>query len=247
MEERDTRSNTAWNWLVVYTTTDEWTARLMKAALAGERIRCKLVMSQRGDYLVTVPDIREIEALEVVSRVEIALSEYALERAMEESGRLDELSKFTRAPDEEEGSYIPKAAPAAVEKMVIASREGVGEIVHYIDHGYELRVGPEPYYMVEEARWGEFTDFSAQRHEFSILLRTEYPKLYEWLKRNKMMGEFIRLVESTYRDVPPPRIRRERRSSSSPQHRRKILIWSLTAAGMVLLMAVIALILALLD
>ncbi|HEX30218.1 TPA: hypothetical protein ENG04_09080 [Candidatus Poribacteria bacterium] len=244
MEGRDTRADIGWNWMVVYTTRDEWTARLMKAALAGERIRCKLIMSQRGDYLVTVPDIREIEALEVVSRVEMAISEYALERAMEESGRLEEISRFTRSPEPEE-TYIPKAAPAAVEKMVIASREGVGEIVHYMDHGYELRVGPEPYYMVEESRWGEFTDFSAQRHEFSILLRTEYPNLYRWLKQNKMMGEFIRLVESTYRDVPPPR-RRERRETS-PEHRRKIIIWTLSAAGAILIMAIIALVVLFLD
>ena len=36
------------------------------------------------------------------------------------------------------------------------------------------------------------------------------PELHAWLKHGKLMAEFIRLVESTYRDVPPPRGQRGR-------------------------------------
>ena len=57
--------------------------------------------------------------------------------------------------------------------------------------------------MVEEDRWEEFTDFSAQRQEFSILIRHEYPNLSQWLRREKLFAEFTYLVEATYRDVPP--------------------------------------------
>ena len=217
-----------WSWIVIYTTSDEWMARLIKAAMAAQGIRCKLDRSRRGDYIVSVPDVKELDALEVLNRVEMAISEHAMERLLEREGRSEEMRGFVRER-REEPSPIPRAVPTAVEKVVIASREGVGEIVHYIDRGYELRVGPEPYYMVEEARWAEFTDFSAQRHEFLILLRTEYPRLYKWLKQNKLMGEFIRLVESTYRDVPPPRPRRE----SNLTLKQKLIIWAVVIAGAV--------------
>ena len=66
-------------------------------------------------------------------------------------------------------------------------------------------MGEAPYYMVEEDRWEEFTDFSAQRQEFSILIRHEYPNLSLWLRREKLFAEFTHLVEATYRDVPPAR------------------------------------------
>ena len=120
---------------------------------------------------------------------------------------------FPQVIDEEDS--LPKVTAADLEEVSVAEREGIGEIIHCIGRGYELHVGPEPYSMVEEHRWEEFTDLSAQRHEFSILLKHEYPELLAWLKHEKLMAEFIRLVESTYRDVPPPRGQRGRQPNQS--------------------------------
>lgn len=185
------------NWVEIYRTVDEWEVKLIQATLANQHIRCRPIHVQGAqEVMVLVPPEDEVEALEIASRIGLAIA-------------VDEASdgQPSRAETAVEGSDLPSATPAAAEVMLIAEREGIGAIVHYIGRGYELQVGPEPYGMVEEERWEEFTDFSAQRQEFSILLKHEYPTLFQWLKQDKLMAEFIRLVESTYREVPPPRPR----------------------------------------
>ena len=209
----NTQHNPA-DWVIVYTTQDEWEARLVRAALLSAGIRCEMQLSSAIDsiIMITVRRERELEALEVVNRVTWAVPD-------EGSAWMDESTEEEQSVNEpmptEQQEYppdsLPTTAPSTEQPTLIASREGVGEIVHVLGGGYELRVGPEPYYLVEESRWEEFTDFSAQRQEFAILLKGEYPKLFKWLKEEKLMAEFIKLVESTYREVPPPRLRRRRR------------------------------------
>ncbi len=197
------------DWVEIYRTADEWEVRLIQATLGNQQIRCRPVHHQRQHQtiLFVSPD-DQVEALEIVSQIGLAIanSQHVIHQ--------DEREQQPRTHSAVEESELPKATPTAVEEMVIAEREGIGNIVHYINRGYELQVGPEPYGIVEEDRWEEFTDFSAQRQEFSILLKHEYPTLFQWLKQKKLMAEFIRLVESTYRDVPPPRLQRNRRQSS---------------------------------
>ena len=36
-----------------------------------------------------------------------------------------------------------------------------------------------------------------------ILLRHEYPELFEWIQEEKLLAEFIRLIEMTYQDGAP--------------------------------------------
>jgi hypothetical protein len=191
------------DWVEIYRTADEWEVRLVQATLGNQQIRCRPVPDRETGQtrLLVAPD-DEIEAREIVSRIGLAITEsqYTTRPEAQEERR--------HATDEE--VPLPRATPTALEELVIAEREGIGRIVHYFEQGYELQVGPEPYGIVEEARWEEFTDFSAQRQEFSILLKHEYPTLFQWLKQKKLMAEFIRLVESTYREVPPPNPRRER-------------------------------------
>ena len=88
-------------------------------------------------------------------------------------------------------------------ELLIAEREGIGSVVYITKQGYELRVGPEPYVIIPESDWEEFTDFSAQRQEFVILLRHEYPDLFEWIQDGKLLAEFIRLIEMTYQEGAP--------------------------------------------
>jgi hypothetical protein len=192
------------NWVEIYRTADEWEVKLVQATLANQHIRCRPIhiREERQVMLLVAPE-DEVEALEIVSRIGLAITV--------DQARNDQTSRAETAVEETE---LPRATPATVENMLIAEREGIGAIVHYIGRGYELQVGPEPYGMVEEDRWEEFTDFSAQRQEFAMLLKHEYPMLFQWLKQRKLMSEFIRLVESTYREVPPPRPREVRQPST---------------------------------
>ena len=201
------------DWVEIYRTTDEWEVKLIQATLGNQQIRCRpdYNRKERQTTLFVAPE-HQIEALELVSRIGLAITDNqnaAQQLEEDEAGR--RTAHRTAAKD----NQIPKATPTALEEITVAEREGIGEIVHYIGQGYELHVGPEPYNIVDEDRWEEFTDFSAQRHEFSILLKHEYPELFQWLKYGKLMGEFIRLVESTYRDVPPPRRRHDRQPAQS--------------------------------
>ena len=201
------------NWVEIYRTTDEWEVKLIQATLGNQQIRCRpdYNRKERQTTLFVAPE-HQVEALELVSRIGLAITDNQdAAQELEE----DEAGRRTAHHPAAEDIKIPKATPTALEKITVAEREGIGAIVHYIGQGYELHVGPEPYNIVDEDRWEEFTDFSAQRHEFSILLKHEHPELFQWLKYEKLMGEFIRLVESTYRDVPPPRRRRDHHVSQS--------------------------------
>jgi len=214
------------DWVIVYATRDEWEARFVRSALLSAGIRCEMQLSRKIDdieaIIITARREKESEALEVVDRVAWAISD-GIAAQSDTEGRnglsntdesLEREQRVNEPAVTEPQEHIPDALPTAAaisQQALIASREGVGEIVHIVGRGYELRVGPQPYYMVEESRWEEFTDFSAQRQEFAILLKGEYPKLFKWLKEEKLMAEFIKLVESTYREVPPPRPRRRKR------------------------------------
>ncbi len=201
-------------WVVAYATPDEWEARLIRTALINAHIQCRLqyrrLPSGQSEYTLVVQGPDQPEAQDLVDHV--------LNVLISQPEPTDPIQPED-IPETIEPAHVtevPRASPTAYESVTIATREGIGEIVHHIGHGFELRVGPRPHYIVEESRWEEFTDFSAQRQEFSILLRAEYANLFQWIKENKMMAEFIRLVESTYRDVPPPRLRRTTKSKPLP-------------------------------
>ena len=205
------------DWVEIYRTPDEWEAKLVQATLGNQRTRCRVEHSRGADgqrqVLLFVAPEDQIEVLEVVSRISLAITSDESERQRQAG-----VGRDRTADDQKSWSEVgpPKATPAAVEQITIAEREGIGKVVHHVGRGYELQAGQEPYYMVEENRWEEFTDFSAQRQEFSILLQHEYPILCQWLKQEKLMVEFIRLVESTYREVPPPRPRKQQQSTIAP-------------------------------
>ncbi len=202
------------NWAEIYRTADEWESNLIQTMLGNEQIRCRPEYTRDADrrrQIILYVDSEDlVDALEIVSRTGLALTneEYEDQHVDGESSvhleRAAETSE--RAPSQE--------APTDGKTVVIAERAGIGRIVHHIGRGYELQVGETPYYMVEEDRWEEFTDFSAQRQEFSILMRHEYPNLSQWLRQDKLFAEFIHLVESTYRDVPPSRPQNQQQTDS---------------------------------
>ena len=202
------------DWVEIYRTGDEWEVKLIEATLQNQQIRCRPDYDRKSrQTTIFVAPEHQVDALELVSRIGLVITEDQNTTPDSDEGETDGNRTFPQVTDEQDN--LPTASAAAFEEVTIAEREGIGEIIHYIGRGYELHVGPEPYSIVEEDRWEEFTDLSAQRHEFSILLKHEYPELLAWLKHEKLMAEFIRLVESTYRDVPPPRGRRDREPNQS--------------------------------
>ena len=193
------------DWVEICRTTDEWESNLIQTMLGNKQIRCRPEYIRNADrqrqIILFVAPEDLVDALEVVSQTGLAITneEYANQHTDGESD--PDLERDARTSE----SDLPQPAPTAGPATIIAEREGIGKIAHHVGRGYELQVGPAPYYMVEEDRWEEFTDFSAQRQEFSILIRHEYPNLSQWLKREKLFAEFTHLVEATYRDVPPAR------------------------------------------
>lgn len=195
------------DWVEIYRTTDEWESNLVQTTLKNQHIQCRPTRERDADgkrqIILSVSRDDQVDALEVVSDINLAI---ANEEHAERETAKDNPRNHSNPPTMNEP---PKAAPTVFEEVTIAEREGIGRIIHYPGRGYELQVGPEPYGVIEESRWDEFIDLSAQRQEFSMLLRHEYFELFQWLKSQKLMAEFIRLVESTYREVPPPRRRNQ--------------------------------------
>ena len=206
------------DWVEIYRTTDEWESNLIQAMLSNEQIRCRPdyirnANRQHQIILSVHPDDR-VDALEIVSKTGLAITNEEYESQHADDERDLHLERAARTSE----SDLPQETPTTGEATIIAEREGIGKIAHHVGRGYELQVGAAPYYMVEEGRWEEFIDFSAQRQEFSILIRHEYPNLSQWLRQENLLPEFIRLVESTYRDVPPSHPHDQQQTESKPNN-----------------------------
>ncbi len=203
------------DWVEIYRTTDEWESNLIQTMLGNKQIRCRPEYIRNADrqrQIILFVDPEDlVDALEIVSQTGLAITNEE-SRSIGTDGESDpNLERDARTSE----SDLPQPTPRAGTATIIAEREGIGKIAHHVGRGYELQVGPVPYYMVEEDRWEEFTDFSAQRQEFSILIRHEYPNLSLWLKREKLFAEFTHLVEATYRDVPPARLENRQQTGSA--------------------------------
>ena len=192
-------SNTP-EWVEIHRTDDEWEVKLIQATLSAQQIRCRPIeLKEENQTALLVAPEHEIEAMELVSRIGVAVTDN--EMAMQSEETAEALKQRDMAAVQEDNSQ--EINPDDSTELRIAEREGVGSVVYVTGQGYELRVGPEPYVTVPESNWEEFTDFSAQRQEFVILLRHEYPDLFEWIQDGKLLAEFIRLIEMTYQEGAP--------------------------------------------
>lgn len=193
------------DWVEIYRTGDEWEVKLIQATLGAQQIRCRPVQvkQERQTALFVAPE-HEVTALELVSRIDVAVANNEVESL---SGEMAEtLKQRDMAAITEEDQLMT----ADSGEMILAQREDIGSVVYVAGQGYELRVGPEPYTTIAENDWEEFTDFSAQRQEFVMLLRHEYSELFEWIQEEKMLAEFVRLIEMTYQDdAPVPVLQRQ--------------------------------------
>lgn len=186
------------NWIEIYRTADEWEVKLILATLAAQQIRCRpiQVKKQRQTALFVDPK-HEVTAMELVSRIDVAIADNEMVMQSKETAEALQQRDMTAVTEEN-----PQLTTESGE-TVLAHREDIGSVVHVDGQGYELRVGPEPYITISDNDWEEFTDFSAQRQEFVMLLRHEYPALYDWIQDEKLLSEFTRLIEMTYQDGSP--------------------------------------------
>ena len=188
-------------WIEIHRTSDEWEVKLIQSTLSAQQIRCRPVKlrEERQTALLVAPE-HEVEAMELVSRIGVAVTDNEMATQSEEAAEALKQRDMTVAQSDTNQQPDPHDST----ELVFAEREGIGSVVYIAGQGYELRVGPEPYVTIPENDWEEFTDFSAQRQEFVILLRHEYPELFEWIQEGKLLAEFIRLIEMTYQEGAPP-------------------------------------------
>ena len=187
-------------WVEIHRTSDEWEAQLVQTTLNAQQIRCRPIelKKERQTVLLVAPE-HEVEAMELVSRIGVAVTDNEMVTQSEEAAEALKQRDMTVVQDDTN----QQTAPEDSSELIMAEREGIGSVVYVAGQGYELRVGTEPYVTVPENDWEEFTDFSAQRQEFVILLRHEYPDLFEWIQEGKLLAEFIRLIEMTYQEGAP--------------------------------------------
>ena len=187
-------------WVEIHRTSDEWEAQLVQTTLNAQQIRCRPIelKEERQTVLLVAPE-HEVEAMELVSRIGVAVTDNEMATQSEEAAKALKQRDMAVVQDDTN----QQTAPEDSSELIMAEREGIGSVVYVAGQGYELRAGPEPYVTVPENDWEEFTDFSAQRQEFVILLRHEYPDLFEWIQEEKLLAEFIRLIEMTYQEGAP--------------------------------------------
>lgn len=188
------------DWIEIHRTDDEWEVKLVQATLSAQQIRCRPIelKEERQTVLLVAPE-HEVTAMELVSRIGVAVTDNEMSSQSEEAAEALKQRDMTVVQDD----TTEAANPGDSSEITMSEREGIGSVVYMAGQGYEIRVGPEPYVTVPEKDWEEFTDFSAQRQEFVILLRHEYPDLYEWIQEGKYLAEFIRLIELTYQEGAP--------------------------------------------
>lgn len=187
-------------WVEIHRTGDEWEANLIQTTLNAQQIQCRPIelKEERQTALLVDPE-HEVAAMELVSRIGVAVTDNEMAAQSEE--RAEALKQRDMAVVQDDATAV--SDPGDASELIMAEREGIGSVVYVAGQGYEIRVGTEPYVTIPESDWEEFTDFSAQRQEFVILLRHEYPDLFEWIQEEKLLAEFIRLIEMTYQEGAP--------------------------------------------
>jgi len=198
---------------IVYSTEDSWEAEVVRSALLSEGIPAT-VKSIKGEerksrqsmVLVATSKVREAEM--VIRRASIVISKK--EDILAEQEEREKLASQATFEEHEvfEEPVVAETVPTG-EPVLLAEKDDVGEIFYYeADDRYELRLDMEFYknsHFMSGEEWEEFTDFSAQRQEFFILLKEKYPKLAVLLKENKMRPSFLKLIEYSYGKSQPPK------------------------------------------
>lgn len=201
------------DWAFIYESTDAWEAELVRSALINSNIQAtvksdKYIIDSNGkkrrNYTVLTPESKLDEAQLVLENALTVLSNK--DRFMQDQEKLEsniESGKLIDEPQEK-----PEPIPIG-EPVLLAEKQDVGKIFHYQENDvYELRLEFDFYkqsHFMDYEDWDEFTNFSAQRQEFFILLKEKYPKLAFLLKENKKRPDFLKLIEYSYGKSQPPK------------------------------------------
>ncbi len=202
------------DWKTVYTTTDQWEAELVRSALVNQNIRAiigteKFVHNITGKNehrnSVSVHESKLKEAELIIRRTLMVLAKK--DEIIAEQAEIEAKGDFDETKEEFDTTDI--LVRPIDEPVLLAEKEGIGKIFFYEEKDiYELRLDMEFYkesHFMNGEEWDEFTNFSAQRQEFFILLKEKYPKLASLLKEKKMRPDFLKLIEYSYGKSQPPR------------------------------------------
>ena len=212
----DKKKNKA-DWKTVYTTTDRWEAELVRSALVNQNIRAiirteKLAHNISGKSeqrnTVSVHESKLKEAELVIRRTSMVIAKK--DEIIAEQAEIEAKEDFNESKEESDTFDVNDIIVRPIgEPILLAEKEGVGKIFFYEEKDtYELRLDMEFYkesHFMNGEEWDEFTNFSAQRQEFFILLKEKYPKLASLLKEKKMRPDFLKLIEYSYGKSQPPR------------------------------------------
>jgi len=206
------------DWREIYSSTDAWEAELVRSALITEDISSTVKSDEyvvdasgkkRRNYSVIVPESSFDEAQLVLERALLIISNK--DKIIQEHEKLESevvKKKDKKIVDEEKVSE----EKLSDEPVVIAEKQGVGQIIHYeANDVYELRLDFDFYknsHFMNAEEWDEFTNFSAQRQEFFILLKERFPKLAELIKEHKKRADFLKLIEYSYGKSQPPKTKK---------------------------------------
>jgi hypothetical protein len=203
----------------IYSSTDAWEAELVRSAMINEGVSATVKSNEyfvdvsgkkRRRYAVFVPESSLDEAQLVLKRALIIISNK--EKIILEQEKIEYQIAQGKDKDKVEGKKVPEPKPSG-EPLVIAEKQGVGQIIYYdINDVYELRLDFDFYknsHFMNAEEWDEFTNFSAQRQEFFILLKEKYPKLAELIKEHKKRADFIKLIEYSYGKSQPPKTKHQ--------------------------------------
>ena len=206
------------DWNSVYSSTDAWEAELVRSAMINESISATVRSNEyvidasgkkRRSHAVYIPESSFDEAQPVLERTLIILSNK--EKIIQEQEKRELQIAQGKDKSKVEEEKVPEPKPSG-EPVVIAEKQGVGQVIYYeINDVYELRIDFDFYknsHFMNAEEWDEFTNFSAQRQEFFILLKEKYPKLADLLKEHKKRADFLKLIEYSYGKSQPPKIKK---------------------------------------
>ena len=143
-------------WIEIHRTSDEWEANLIQNTLNAQQIRCRPIeLKAEGQTALLVDPEHEVEAMELVSRIGVAVADSEMTTQSEEVAEALKQRDMTVVQEDTSQQAVPEDSS----ELIIAEREGIGSVVYIEGHGYEIRVGTEPYAVVAENDWEEFTDF----------------------------------------------------------------------------------------
>ena len=107
-------------WTEIHRTNDEWEVKLIQATLSAQQIRCRPIelKQERQTALLVAPE-HEVEAMELVSRIGVAVADNEMAMRSEETAEALKQRDMAVVQDETQQSVLKDST-----ELLIAEREG---------------------------------------------------------------------------------------------------------------------------